>query len=211
MPELHLEILPPSQKRLWDEFQKKAAFLNDHGYYLAGGSGLALQLGHRQSVDFDFFSQQPSLAQATRDWLEEFTHCVARDIGVHTLHCEADGVKVSFISAYKYPMVKPALDTEGIRIASLVDIGLMKLLALTHRATLRDYIDLAALIHGPVELEKLLGQSKKKYGKDMNEMIFLRALVAFDDVDPEMPVLVDQSLKDSWQRILREAVKKIAR
>lgn len=211
MSKLHFEVLPSDQLRLWKHFEKESNFLKAQGYYLAGGSGLALQLGHRQSIDFDFFSQKKGLAEATQNWLQSFTQILIRDLDNDTLHAEVDGVKVSFISGYKYRTVEPLIDAEGISIASLVDIGLMKLLALTHRATLRDYVDLAALLRKHTDLGKLLQAGRQKYGKGFNPMVFLRALVTFTDIDQEMPVLIDKSLKTSWQNILREAVKKAAK
>lgn len=208
MPELYLQVLPRLQRSLWDQFQKKAAFLAGQGYYLAGGSALALQIGHRRSIDFDFFSRKKALSEPTHNWLQEFSDSVVRDRDTHTLHAEVKGVKVSFISAYKYPTVEPLIDAEGIRLAGILDIALMKLLALTHRATLRDYIDLAVILRDCFDLKKLLTASRKKYGKNFNVLIPLRALVTFTDIDPETPVLLDKSLATSWKKILREAVKK---
>lgn len=209
MSSLHFKVLPAEQQRLWDEFLKQADFLNDHGYYLAGGTGLALQLGHRRSLDFDFFSAQGGLADSTEDWLRGVTPAEVRDRDQNTLHAEAKGVKVSFISAYRYPTVEPLVDGGSVKLASVVDIALMKLLALTHRAALRDYLDMAAILRSN-DLRKLLELGRKKYGPEMNPMIFLRALVAFEDVDSELPVLLDTTLKKDWQSILRHAVKKAA-
>lgn len=208
MPELHIEVLPADQRRLWNLLRTEANFLNGQGYYLAGGSALALQIGHRQSVDFDFFSSQKELSSLTEKWLGRFSRVIIRDLDPDTLHAEVEGVKASFISAYKYPTVGALIDAEGIKLAGLIDIGLMKLLAVTHRATLRDYIDLAALLRGPVTLEHLLEASSQKYGQNFNPMPFLRALVTFQDVDLEMPVLIDRTLETSWQKILSAAVKK---
>ncbi len=102
------------------------------------------------------------------------------------------------------------LEAGGVKLAGVLDIALMKLLAITHRATLRDYLDLAVILRDHLELKKIIGASGKKYGKNFNVMAALRALVAFADIDPEQPALLDKSLKASWQKILREAVKKIA-
>jgi hypothetical protein len=206
-----MELNESIKSILLKHFQKESNFLRAQGYYLVGGSGLALQLGHRQSIDFDFFSQRKGLAEATQNWLQSFTKVLIRDLDNDTLHAEVDGVKVSFISGYKYRTVAPLIDAKGISIAGLVDIGLMKLLALTHRATLRDYMDLAAILRKHLDLEKLLRAGRQKYGKSFNPMVFLRALVTFTDIDQEMPVLIDKSLKSSWQHVLREAVKKAAK
>ena len=83
----------------------------------------------------------------------------------------------------------------------------MKLLAITHRATLRDYLDLAAILRDRVSLRKLIQLSPKKYGRHFNPPISLKALVSFEDVDQEMPVLLDKKLGREWRDILKRAVK----
>ena len=86
----------------------------------------------------------------------------------------------------------------------------MKLLAITNRSTIRDYIDLAVIIRDHISLPDLLESSQKKYGANFNTMILLRALVSFNDLDPEHPTLLDKTLANTWQQILRDAVKKVA-
>jgi len=71
MSDVHFEILPPAQQRVWDLLAKRADQLGTSGYYLAGGTALALHLGHRQSVDFDFFSQKRDSAAIAMTWQEE--------------------------------------------------------------------------------------------------------------------------------------------
>ena len=95
-------------------------------------------------------------------------------------------------------------------LASVLDIGLMKLLAITHRALVRDYLDLAAIIRDHVPLSTLLKWSKKKYGKAFNPLLPVKALVAFDDIEMEMPVLLDKRLGKEWRTILSQAVQKLA-
>jgi hypothetical protein len=205
MPELHLATLPPAQRSLWEVLAAHA--LRESGYYLAGGTGLALQLGHRQSVDFDFFSQQSSLVERTEAWLKQIPGYVTRDIERETLHAEVTGVKVSFIGAYKYSLVEPAVEGGGIPIAGLQDIGLIKLLAVTHRATPRDYIDLAALFQHGCSLSQLVEASTRKFGATFNPMVPIRALTAFEDIEGEMPIVLDDTLGLSWKETLRAAVR----
>ena len=211
MSNLHLEVLPDRQLQLWQKLQSSAGSLQASHFYLAGGTALAMQIGHRQSMDFDFFSQQPAVAETISDWLQQFPDFLVRETDVHTLHAEIIGVKVSFIGNYKYPLVEDTLSAEKIPIAGVMDIGLMKLLAITHRATLRDYLDLAVIIRDHIPLPKLLEMISKKYGPHFNAMISLKTLVSFDDLDPEMPTLLDKTLRDSWKSILTQAVKEAAR
>ena len=203
-----LDVLPKDQHCLWGQLCERRRFLAKHDYYLAGGTALALQIGHRQSLDFDFFSRKNALGRLTQDWIQKLAGCVIRDLDTNTVHAEVRGAKISFIGAYRYRTVEPLVDANGIKIASVVDIGLMKLLAVTHRATLRDYIDLAAILKRLVPLKNLMVASRKKYGKKFNVLMCLRALVTFGDIDQEMPNLIDRTLATSWQNVLREAVKR---
>ena len=86
----------------------------------------------------------------------------------------------------------------------------MKLLAITHRATLRDYLDLAVILRDHVRLPQLLKLSRKKYGRRFNVMLPLKALVSFQDIENEKPVLFDKRLAGSWKTILIRAVKEMA-
>jgi hypothetical protein len=206
---LHFAVLPDAQQTVWRVLvQRAAAFLNG-GYYLAGGTALALQLGHRQSVDFDFFSQQPGLAGTMEEVLQPIPGFLVRDIEPDTLHAEIGGVKLSFIGAYRYPLLEQPLDVEGMRLAGLLDIGVMKLLALSHRATPRDYIDLAAILRAGCTLPDLLAACNRKYGDAFNPMVPLRALVSFQDIEGETPTMLDVQLASSWQDVLRSAVRAV--
>lgn len=212
MPNLHLEVLPPKQHQLWQQFQSSFEIPNQLGFYLAGGTALALEVGHRQSIDFDFFSQSARIAEPISNWLQQrFQNFLLRETDIDTVHVEIDGVKVSFIGYYKYPLVTEETRSGHLRLASILDIALMKLLAITHRATLRDYLDLAVIIRDHIPLKTLLEKSSAKYGEHFNVMILLKALAAFQDVDMEKPVLLDKTLESSWQDILTQAVKEISR
>lgn len=207
-----LEALPENQKKLWRELQQKSAFLDQFRFYLAGGTALSLQIAHRQSLDFDFFSQKIETAEAVRRWLEEnFNGFVLRDMDRGTIHAEVEKTKVSFIGGYGYPLVAEPVQLGKVQAAGITDIAAMKLLAISHRATLRDYLDLAAIIRDHVALSKLLELSRKKYGKNFNVMVPVKALVSFHDVEMENPVLLDKTLADSWQSILKQAVREIAK
>src|SRR5437868_2985116 len=117
MPDLHFEVLPLAQRRVWHLLSARADRLRSVGCYLAGGTALALQLGNRQSVDFDFFSQEPGLAVPTLGWLQETPGFTTRDSDRDTVHGDIDGVKLSFIGGYRYPLVESAAERDGILIA----------------------------------------------------------------------------------------------
>ncbi|MBI4021972.1 MAG: nucleotidyl transferase AbiEii/AbiGii toxin family protein [Candidatus Andersenbacteria bacterium] len=128
----------------------------------------------------------------------------------NTVHGQLGQVKASFIGGYKYPLVADTVLAGKLSLASIPDIGLMKLLAITHRATVRDYLDLAIIIRDHIKLPRLLEMSRSKYGDNFNILVPLRALTSFTDLDPEHPKLFDKSLASSWQLILRKAVKELA-
>lgn len=210
MSDLHLEIFRQPQRELWERIQRAGAIIHAQGFYLAGGTALALQIGHRQSQDFDFFSRVASVAPI-RTWLEEtFEDLLVRDADERTVHAEAGGVKMSFIAGYRYPLIMPVVTADALEMADITDIALMKMLAITHRATLRDYIDLAAILSGRCTLAHLIESGKEKYGSSFNAMLPLRAMVHFEDLDEEMPVMLDASLGLLWKDILRKAVQDVA-
>lgn len=204
-----MEVLRQPQQVLLATLQQESARINARGFYLAGGTALALRIGHRESQDFDFFSQTPNI-EPIRAWIDTMSDVIIRDANADTIHAEISGVKVSFIAGYRYPLLATPVAAGTLAMADVLDIALMKLLAITHRATIRDYLDLAVILRDYCPLEQLLAQCTEKYGENFNTMLCLRALVHFDDVDKEMPVLLDESLAATWKEILRDAVKKIA-
>lgn len=213
MSNIHLTVLPASQRQVWDILQKDTflSVLESYDLYLAGGTALALQLNHRQSHDFDFFSQQTDIsAHLLETALRCFESVIVRDQDRHTLHIEVQGVKCSFIGNYQYKRIEDLNTVNKIQLASPIEIGLMKLLAITHRATVRDYIDLAVIIRDVCPLKKLLDISQEKYGKQFNTFLVLKTLVSFDELDSDMPTLIDNSIENTWQEILTSGAGKIA-
>jgi len=154
-------------------------------FYLAGGTALALRLGHRRSVDLDFFSQHDQVTQATR---REIVHALA-PLDPQVLE-EADGnlllqvadLHVGFFS-YGYPLLAPTERVEGVALAGLVDIGLMKLDALVGRGGRKDFYDVYVIAQ-MIPLAELLSQGTIKYPymRDF-EMMTLESLVLFEDAD----------------------------
>lgn len=203
------KVLPPDQQAVLQILAKEKAQLEEWGFYLAGGTALALQLGHRQSIDFDFFSEKAGLSDAVFARLADTEDFVLREKDADTLHAELQGVKLSFISAYKYPLITKLRAIADIPVADISDIAAMKLLAITSRATARDYIDLAAIIQSGRPLSRLLETAQHKYGSAFDIMVPLRALAAYDnqDMDNEIPVMLDTELEKKWQDIIDIAVK----
>lgn len=155
-------------------------------FYLAGGTGLALQTGHRISLDFDFFTQLELDTSAMFLNLKKL--CSGFDIvkiqeEKNTLSVLFDKkIKVSFFT-YPYNLLHPLVEDDNLGIASIEDIGCMKFSAIVSRATMKDYIDLYFILQN-IQLIELLKLSKKKYS-DLDENLILKSLVYFEDIESE--------------------------
>lgn len=179
----HLSILPESQRNLWSELNQ----IPDH-FVLYGGTALALRLGHRISVDFDFFSSSPFLP-------DELIGRIPFAKGSEILQSSANAltilvdrgapVKVSFFGNLGFgQMEEPEIAGDnGLRIASVIDIMASKLKTVLQRSEAKDYIDIAEILRSGVSLEAGLGASRAVYGECMNTLLPLKALCYFDDGD----------------------------
>jgi hypothetical protein len=205
---LHREALGRSQRSL---LPRLAPLARLHGFYLAGGTALALQLGHRRSVDFDWFRREPiddplRLAADLRAGDFRFeTDRVERG----TLHGRASGVRVSFLE-YGYPLLRPLLEVEGLRLAALEDIAAMKLAAVAQRGSKKDFVDVFAL-GGVLPLDEMLTLYRHKYGvRDVGHVLV--ALAYFDDADRERtPMLLQRQPWPDVKAVIRRWVTGAAR
>jgi Nucleotidyl transferase AbiEii toxin, Type IV TA system len=158
-------------------------------FYLAGGTALALQLGHRRSVDLDYFSRTediPSLKGPLRDALAAVGAELA-DSAWGKLVFLAGGIRVGFYG-YGYDLLQPFLEAEGSHHASLTDIALMKLDALLGRAARKDFHDLYAICQ-QLPLRDLLKMAPRKYpGVRDFETQAVKRLVYFERADEEPPL-----------------------
>lgn len=163
-------------------------------FYLAGGTGCALHIGHRLSHDFDFFSPNEFDIFAIQNSLRNQGRFVIDYSDANTLVGRFDGTKISLFR-YAYPLLEEAVDRLGVRVASLVDIGCMKIDAISSRGTRRDFVDLFFILKSlGLDLRALFGSFERKYGPDgFNRHHVLKSLVYFADADkePEPKMLVD--------------------
>ncbi len=157
-------------------------------FYLAGGTALALRLGHRKSKDFDFFSAEFAKGEAgtlpIKDLLSGMPGFQVRSEGDGTLHTVIGGIETSFLR-YPYPLLAPTQDWQGLAVASIEDIGLMKIGAIIGRGSRRDFRDLREICR-EIGLAKLLPMGKMKF-PDSEDFLFqaARALAYFDDAETE--------------------------
>ena len=191
----HLDILPPPQRRLWEMLDRTPP-----GFVLYGGTALALRLGHRQSIDFDFFS----LSTFTPDELQKRIDYLAGGRAIqkaeNTLTCTLDfdgEVNISFFGDVKLCSVRDpdCADGPGIHVASLLDLAATKAGVVQERASAKDYVDLDALMHTGVSLADALGAAGAVFGTEFNPLLTLKALTYYADGDlDEVPIEVRGNL-----------------
>lgn len=155
---------------------------------------MALQIGHRDSVDFDFFTENHF------DTFKLYTEILEVFSGDKVLKIldEKDSlsgiingeIKLSILG-YPYMLIKPAIDEKYLRIASIEDIGCMKLLAITNRSAEKDYVDLYFILKR-ISLKELLSQACSKM-PDLDQNLILKSLVYFDDIIPENIIFKNNS------------------
>lgn len=182
-----LDILPPAQQEIWPQL----APAPELGLVLYGGTAVALHLGHRVSVDFDFFSSR----ELNKSALAAFpfvtkARTIQEDINTFVLEAAlpSGGVKVSFFGGIDIGRIKDPLRTNDsvLLVASQDDLLATKLKAILDRAEAKDYRDIAALLAADVSLPRALGAFSQMYRKDPG--LPLRALGFFKDGDlPSLP------------------------
>jgi len=183
------------------------------GFYLAGGTALAIHLGHRMSVDLDWFTAQTFddgllLAQSLRDAGVDLE---IGQISPGTLHGSVQGVRVTFLR-YQYPLLNSFHSWKEMdcKLAALEDLAAMKLSAIAQRGARKDFCDLYALGKTSFSLQEMLGFYQEKFGiRDIGSVLY--GLVYFDDAESErMPrMLWDVTWRDIRKTIL-EWVKEIS-
>ena len=189
----NLSILPPPQLQLWPELDATP----EH-FTLYGGTALALRLGHRASVDFDFFSNQPFDPDDLAAAVPYLKGAERVQVAVNTLKCRIERggpVLVSFFGGLGLGQVAPRDQIEGKRfyVASLLDIAGTKVAVVQKRAEAKDYLDIDVLIQHGIDLPTALAAGRIVYGRSFNPMITLKALSFFDDL-PTLPAEVRRRL-----------------
>jgi hypothetical protein len=178
------EVMPEAQQ---GALRAAGPFTTELGFYLAGGTALAIQVGHRRSVDLDWFTPNRimdplRLASDLRYPIPGF-EVTGTEAG--TLHGVADGVKFSFLE-YPYPAVAESVAWQeySCRLASLEDIACMKLSAIGGRGAKKDFIDIYALGRTRFSLADMLSLYQRKFSiADVGHVVM--SLAYFDDAEAE--------------------------
>ena len=208
-PMMHAEVLPPEQQAC---LRRLGPAATAEGFHLIGGTAVAIHLGHRQSVDFDWCTQQfpGEPVNFAASLAGRGVRLVPTSLAHGTVHGSVDGVKASFLE-FKPPLLEPTLDWPeyGCRLAGLADLAAMKLLAVSQRGTKKDFIDVHALC-GAMPLEAMMNAYCRRFGlTDFGRV--LAALCYFDDADDEpMPTMLVPSDWEAIKRGIRLQVREIA-
>lgn len=176
-----LDILPPSQRRLWPELATLPP-----GFVLYGGTAVALHLGHRESVDFDLFTAAEIDPRRLLDDLSILSGAVVTQMEPNTLSVTVDRggpIKLSFFGVPRLGRVRPPMLAEdiGLPVAHLLDLGGTKASVVQVRAEPKDYIDIDALIGAGVSLPEMLSAGRVLYGHTFSAQSALKAVAWFAD------------------------------
>jgi hypothetical protein len=197
------DVLPAAQKEIWTGLAAAPGL----GLVLYGGTAVALHLGHRVSVDFDFFSAAPLDKERIVRSFAFMANAVviqeAEDTLVAIATMASGTVKVSFFGGISTGRINDPMQTEDgmLLVASLEDLLATKLKAILDRAEAKDYRDISALLSAGVLLDRALGAFAKMYDRD--PVLALRALGFFKDGDlPSLPKLDQDILRTARDRIV---------
>ncbi len=183
----HLEILAESQQYLWNKFSEA----NFKDFVLYGGTALALRLGHRRSIDFDFFSSasvtQEKIHSSWSFMDQANLRIIQQELNTYTVLVQdtnmSTTVKLSFFGGIKFGQIQfPDQAANRIKIASLHDLFATKLTALFNRIEAKDYIDIAALLSHGILLEDGIGALKAIHPQT-NPATIARTLCYFEGGD----------------------------
>lgn len=197
MKELNINILPQTQKELFFKIEKESWLSS---FYLAGGTALALLIGHRESIDFDFFINQDFDVKEVVASLEKLGIFISINLSNNTIKGELDKIKISFMT-YRYPLLEKFIMHNNINICSPLDIALMKLSAISQRCAKKDFIDMNYLFK-QFDLDFLLKQYKIKYNTSpVDDYHILRSLTYFLDADEEPMPRMKENIE--WEDVKR--------
>lgn len=196
------EILTDEQIKL---LPLVSEFAKDFG--LVGGTAIALNIGHRQSIDFDLFSlKEFNIYQIKRKISK--SHKIERTIndeqGQYTILIK--GVRFTFLH-YPYKISFPEKFDDVIKMPNLLTLAAMKAFALSRRAKWKDYTDLYFIMKNHFTLSEISKQGKKIFGNEFNEKIFRESLAYFNDINHDEKIIFMPGFEVSDKIIKKELIK----
>lgn len=190
-------LLPETKKAL--VFLAAQGWLKKSEWYLAGGTALALQAGHRSSVDLDFFTSRSNFHAPSL--LKHFkTNWKTTNLEEGTVYGELFRAKISFLSNHLFePSLSPVM-YGAVRVFHPIDIAVMKVIAISQRGRKRDFIDLYWCIRNIESLEKIIIRLKKQYPSVAHDFHHIMKSMTYF-VDAENDPLPKLYFKASWPQV----------
>ncbi len=180
---MHKEILNPNQIELLPlvkQFKRE--------FYLAGGTAIALHIGHRRSIDFDLFKFSGIRHRSIINKIESYNYQyqVTRSV-TEQLNVVVHEVKFTF---YQYPFEVEAaiIFDDAVRMPSLLDLAAMKAYALGRRSKWKDYVDMFFLLRDYFSIKEIAENATFLFGQLFSEKLFRAQLSYFDDIDYSEPI-----------------------
>jgi len=175
---MHKEILSKKQRELLPLVKD---FSSDFG--LVGGTGIAILMGHRESIDFDLFTGKPLDSQKIRNKIKEKAEIEQVIVdSKEEFTVVVEGIKITFL-CYPYKIEFEEEFEDIIKIPNILTLGAMKAYALGRRAKWKDYVDLYFITKEYNGISEIIEKSKEMFKKEFNEKIFRAQLTYFKDID----------------------------
>lgn len=193
----------------WAVVSKLASAGHLEGWTLAGGTGLALQFGHRRSVDLDFFRAETLDSEVLIGHLSRIGSIAVQSRAAGTLHVVLNGIRLSFLEA-QAPFLFPGTPYRRLLIADPRDIAIMKVVAIGGRGSRKDFVDLYFFLRSGGALDTLMALLRRRFANiDYNEYHLLKSLVFFDDAEAEpMPRMLRRA---SWLEVKKTITAEVRR
>jgi len=166
---------------------------------LVGGTSLALQLGHRTSIDIDLFGNISIEPNTILDSLSRFGTVNIISLSESICTCTINDIKTDIVN-YKYPWLEKAIDKDTFKLGHPKDIAAMKLSAITGRGSMKDFIDLYFLLK-KYSLKEMISFYDQKYA-DGSKILVLKSLSYFDDAEKE--IIPNMFHKINWDDVKKE-------
>jgi len=203
---MHQEAITSKAKEIFNKLK------NFPEFYLAGGTALALQIGHRISIDFDLFGESFIPDELLSKVRRIFKGFKVRVIVNHSeqLTVTINGINISFIR-YPFPVILKLIQYQGVKILPVLEIAAMKAYALGRRATFKDYVDLYFILKEKrIRLKEIINLCEKKYKDEFDPRLFLEQLLYLEDIEKiEIQFLKKKVTKEEIQKFFEKEIKKL--
>ena len=175
---MHEEILTPEQSELLPLLK-----MFSEEFYLAGGTAIALYLGHRRSIDFDLFTKKLHPMRVKNRIKKSYFNVDSIIFeSSEELHLVVSSVKISFVE-FPFDIPHPVPFKDIITLPSLLDLAAMKAYALGSRAKWKDYVDFYFLLKYKFRVEEIIKRAEEIFSGYFNSKLFLEQLAYFEDID----------------------------